>query len=285
MRLGGLLRGARKVAGLSGEALATRLHISQSKLSRIELGQSAPSPELATRWAATCTADPEHAGEITDLAERIATDVYPTPWHGRVRGGIARLQEEVADVEATGRLSLDWHPRLIPGLLQTPAYAREIFACAYSDGPELHAAVAARMARQALLYDPTQTVRFLIGEAAVRWPIATVPTLVGQLDRLLLFASDGTVDFGIVPFSAAFGAFSYHGWSLTAERDNDEPDLVEVELETVKVDITDPEQTAAYRDAFDRLSAVSLTGDAAAELIRQVRQELTSGKFTRGGGG
>lgn len=276
LRLGGLLRAARKLAGLSGETLAARLSISQSKLSRIELGQSAVSPELAVRWAASCQLDQERAEEITTLAERIATDVYPAPWHGRVRGGVARLQRDAADLEATGRLHLDWHPRLVQGLLQTPAYAREIFAAAHPDGPQLEAAVAARMARQSLLYDPTTTLRFLIGEAALRWPIATVPTLIGQLDRLLLFASDGTVDFGIVPFSAPFGAFSYHAWSILADRNDGEPDLVEIGLETAKVDITDPEQTGAYRQAFERLAAVALTGERAIGLIRHIRGELQS---------
>lgn len=90
----------------------------------------------------------------------------------------------------------------------------------YETGDGLdRAAVAARMARQALLYDPDRTLRFLIGE----------------------------------------------------------PDLIEVELETAKVDITDPEQTAVYREAFERLSAVALTGESAAELIRRIRRELLSG--------
>lgn len=248
--------------------------ISQSKLSRIELGQSTASPDLAARWAATCRVGSERAEEIAELSERIATDAYPAPWHGRVTGGIARLQRDVADVEATARLSLEWHPRLVPGLLQTPAYTREIFAYVHPDGAKLQEAVAARMARQGLLYDPARTIRFLIGEAALRWPVGTVTTLLAQLDRLVLFAGDGTVTFGIVPFSAPFGAFSYHGWRVLADRDNDEPDLVEVELETAKLDITDPEQTAAYREAFERLWAVAITGDAAAQMIREIRKSL-----------
>ncbi|HZX06727.1 DUF5753 domain-containing protein [Kribbella sp.] len=184
------------------------------------------------------------------------------------------MQRDVANLEATGKLHLDWHPRLVQGLLQTPAYAREIIAAAHPEGPQLDAAVAARMARQSLLYDPTTTLRFLIGEAALRWPIASMTTLVGQLDRLLLFASEGTVDFGIVPFEVPFGAFSYHAWSILAERANNEPDLVEIGLETAKVDITDPEQTTAYRDAFERMSLVALKGEAAVALIRRIRLEL-----------
>ena len=276
MKLGGLLRGARKLAGLSGVSLAETLGLSQSTLSRIELGQGAVSPDLAASWATACRLDPERTAEITALAELIATDVYAAPWHGQVSGGVARLQRDVAGVEATGRLHLDWHPRLVQGLLQTPDYAREIFRCAYPDGPELQAAVAARMARQALLFDSGTTLRFLIGEAALRWPIETARTLASQLDRLLLFLADGTANIGIVPFSAPFGAFSYHAWSVLAERDEGLPDLVEIGLETAKVDITDPEQTAAYREAFERLSAVALTGDRAVELIRRIRQELAA---------
>lgn len=91
----------------------------------------------------------------------------------------------------------------------------------------------------------------------------------------MLFASEGTVNLGIVPFSAPFGAFSYHGWSVLSERDNGEPDLVEIGLETAKVEITDPEQSVAYRDAFERLWDLSLRGDDAAELIRRIRRELS----------
>ncbi|MFC9694257.1 helix-turn-helix domain-containing protein [Kribbella sp. NPDC056951] len=275
-RLGGLLRGARKLAGLSGTELSARLGVSQSKLSRIELGQSSPTPDLAGRWSTICGISPERAGEISDLAEQIATETSPAPWHGRAADGIAQRQGRVSEVESASGLTLTWHPRLIPGLLQTPAYAREIFACTEMEQPELNTAVAARMARQALLYDPDRAVRLLVGEAALRWPIASVATLVAQLDRLSLFAADGTVRFGIVPFARPFGAFSYHAWSVMADRDDEEPDLVHVELETATVDITDPEQTAAYRDAFERLSALALTGDRAVDLIRRIRQELTA---------
>jgi hypothetical protein len=144
-----------------------------------------------------------------------------------------------------------------------------------TDQQDLNTAVASRMARQAVLYDPVRTVQLLVGEAALRWPIDSVATLVAQLDRLALFAADGTVRFGIVPFDRPFGAFSYHGWSVMAERDEEESDLVHIELETATVDITDPEQTAAYRDAFERLWDLALVGEDAAQLIRRIRRELS----------
>lgn len=267
-----MLRAVRKLAGISGEDLAARLGVSQSKVSRIELGQVGLTPDLASRWAEACGGNEDRTGEIVSLAERVATEASPFP--SRWADGITRFQHKVAGIEMSARLTLNWHPRLVPGLLQTPAYAREIFACAYPEGPELSQAVAARMARQAVLYDPSRTIRMVFGEAALRWPIATVPTLVAQLDRLALFAADGTVQFGIVPFDAPFGAFSYHGWIIRAERDDDEPDLVEVEVETAEVNIIDPAQTAAYRAAFEQLAAVAVYGDETAALIRRVRAEL-----------
>ena len=44
----------------------------------------------------------------------------------------------------------------------------------------------------------------------------------------------------------------------------------------VRLDITDPEQTGAYRQAFERLAAVALTGERAIGLIRHIRGELQS---------
>lgn len=272
--MGGLLRATRKLAGISGEELAARLGISQSTLSRLELGNGTCAPDLGGRWAAECGASVDRAAEIAGLIETIA--LASTPRHGRGKGDIARFQREVGDSEGLAGAMSVWSPRLVPGLLQTPAYAREVFACADLEVEELSSAVAARMARQAVLYDPARAIRLLLSEAALRWPIETVETQVAQLDRLALFAADGTVRFGVVPFRAPFGAFSYHGWTVRADQADDEPDEVRVELETAEVAITEPDQVASYRDAFERLAKVAVYGEQASAMIREIRAELAA---------
>lgn len=227
---------------------------------------------------AECGASPDRAAEIAALIEKIALDT--TLRHRREKGDIARFQREVADSEGLTGAMFVWSPRLVPGLLQTPAYAREVFACADLEDAELTAAVAERMARQAVLYDPARDIRLLFGEAALRWPIASMATLAAQLDRLTLFAADRSVRFGMVPFSAPFGAFSYHAWSIMADRNDGEPDIVSVELETARVTISDPGQVASYGDAFERLAEVALYGEDAAAMISGIRAQLVDAEST-----
>ncbi|MGH3906989.1 MAG: helix-turn-helix domain-containing protein, partial [Pseudonocardiaceae bacterium] len=51
-RLGLELRGLRRDAGLTGQQLAERVGLSQSTVSRIELGQTVPSVSDVEQWVA-----------------------------------------------------------------------------------------------------------------------------------------------------------------------------------------------------------------------------------------
>ncbi|MCO1595506.1 DUF5753 domain-containing protein [Micromonospora sp. RHAY321] len=80
------------------------------------------------------------------------------------------------------------HHLYVPGLLQTPDYARRIL----TEMVELHnldiadvdAAVSTRMQRQHLLYDAGKRFEFLLAEPVLRWLLASPDVMAGQLDRL-----------------------------------------------------------------------------------------------------
>jgi transcriptional regulator with XRE-family HTH domain len=123
-RLGLALRGLRLDAGLTGHQLAALSGLSQSAVSRIELGQAMPSLPDIDAWCQATRATAGEAAEIRGLAEAAAVETIS--WRGAARRGLPRLQDHVRDLEATATTLLDFQPVIIPGLLQTADYARQV---------------------------------------------------------------------------------------------------------------------------------------------------------------
>jgi transcriptional regulator with XRE-family HTH domain len=149
--LGAELARLRKMAGLGGRALATRLGISQAKVSRIETGLGVPSIPEINAWADAVGADADARRHLLRLLEAAWSDVEP--WRA-APAGRTHLQDEVREIEATARTVREFQPQLIPGLLQTPEYARRVFAVVDPHGQMDHdAAVTARLRRQEAFYE------------------------------------------------------------------------------------------------------------------------------------
>jgi len=75
-RLGDALRTLRAEIGLTGEQLAGRLGVSQSRISRIELGQQAAPADLVRRWAEVTKAQEDHCAELVQWADAASTELY-----------------------------------------------------------------------------------------------------------------------------------------------------------------------------------------------------------------
>lgn len=99
MRLGEALRAARANAGLSGEKLAERLGISQSRLSRIELGQQAAPADLVRCWAKVIGAPEARCAELVGWAEAASTEAVA--WRTAKTHSLVRLQQHTSDFHAS----------------------------------------------------------------------------------------------------------------------------------------------------------------------------------------
>src|SRR5215472_13198937 len=85
-RLGLALRGLRLDAGLTGQQLAGRAGLSQSTVSRIELGQSMPSMADIEAWAGAAGASAGQLAEVRGLAEAAAIETIS--WRRAERRGL-----------------------------------------------------------------------------------------------------------------------------------------------------------------------------------------------------
>ncbi|MFE7759367.1 helix-turn-helix domain-containing protein [Streptomyces sp. NPDC057429] len=111
-----------------------------------------------------------------------------------------------------------WHfaVSIVPGLLQTPGYAREVLAAGGYKGDELEQQVGARLGRQELLTseDPPP-FRTILSEAVLRTPLRDAAAWRGQLERLAEAGERGDVTVQVLPQSAGpHGLVSTDVWFL-----------------------------------------------------------------------
>jgi transcriptional regulator with XRE-family HTH domain len=271
-RLGLELRGLRLDAGLTGHELAERVGLSQSTVSRIELGQAFPGLSDVDRWAEVTGASQAQRSELREAAEAAALEAIS--WRKAARRGLPELQENVRDLEATAATILNFQPTIIPGLLQTADYARRLVQSGYPVGrPDIAAAVAARLDRQAILYDEAKHLEFVIAEAALRWRLGPPQMMLAQLDRVATLATLPNVTIGIIPQIAQVAAWHIHGFAILADRHDDSP-ITRVETLTTGLSIRDPEEVDRYLQAFRLLRESAVLDDEAQRLIRSLMAEL-----------
>lgn len=271
-RLGLALRGLRLDAGLTGHQLAEQAGLSQSTISRIELGQAVPSLPDVDAWARTTRASPEQHAELRKLTEAVAVETIS--WRKAARRGLPGLQQDVRELETTASTILNFQPTIVPGLLQTADYARRLVQSGYPGGrPDIAAAITARLERQAILYDETKHLEFVIAETALRWRLGPPQMMLAQLDRIASVATLPNLAIGIIPQAAEVTAWHVHGFALLDDRSGGSP-VVRVETLTTGLSISEPVAVERYREAFGRLREAAVFDEQAESLIRALAGEL-----------
>lgn len=234
----------------------------QATVSRIERGQSLPSPPTVRKWLDQTGADPATTERLLDLVEAALAE---TRGWGELLGDIGHAQGEARQRERDAALVRNFQPTVMPGLLQTPEYARALLSIGRTH--DVPAAVAMRIERQQVMFEPGRSFRFVVGEQVLRRPFGGPGVLSGQLDRLVSLSRLDTVEVAILPasFTGATGWSNFILWSPT-EGDR----FVSMELTHGAPDIHDPDDVALYEALWDRLWAAAAGGDDAVDLIREL---------------
>lgn len=264
-RLAAALKHLRARSGMSAVELGRILGWTQTRVSRAENAGRRVSVAEATAWADATSAPAALRAEVTRLAESTARDVRS--WWSVHAGGLAGRQQEIAAVEASSEIIRNTQ-HVVPGILQTAEYARHALRLANVSGQtDIAAAVAARMRRQEVLYDPSRRFEYVLPEAALRLRLTDDPAVArAQADRLLSLDTLPNISIAVLPFSVPQpvwpGAFVLYEVP-------DEP-LVVIETLTDEVIIGEEQQVTVYREAFARLRAASVTDEEAHLIIRTV---------------
>lgn len=250
----------RKAAGLTGDELAARLGWTRSKVPKLENGRQMPTEADLAAWAEAC-GQPAGAEEL----HRLLTEAQAVhrQWRHQLRAGHAALQTEFdALVRPASRIRM-FEIMLIPGLLQTPDYARyralEAVRLHGTAAEQVDETVVARMRRQEVLYDTSKAFEFVVCEAAFRYLLCPAQVMRGQLDRLLGVLGLGHITLGVIPPGKELGVAPMVGFLMA-------DDVTVIESFT-SMDTLRGEESEKYTAIADGLLADAVTGDSARELI------------------
>ena len=271
LEFGDRLRHLREQAGLTGTELATGLGWQQSKVSKIERGKQTPSDGDVLDWCAALDLPDEAVAELR--SELRTLRVEQIAWRRQLRKGHQARQDKAARTAQTATVMRGVAIMAVPGLLQTPDYARAIFTSQVGllEVPDdVEAAVAARAERQRVLYDSTKQIDILIAEAALLHPVCDRVVLAGQIDRLISVIGLSTVRFGILPAGRQLPHLLPHGYWILDDRV-----LVETAAEELRIE--DPDQVALYQRLTDRLWSAAVEGDEARGVLARIASTLVAG--------
>lgn len=273
-RLAARLRALRAAAGLSGNRLAQQLGWPQPRVSKLETGRQIPTDDDLAAWVAATRAGQD---QVTELAELLsAARIEYATWRGvqRTAGGLAGRHAERATWEAATTRIAEYQPAMIPGLVQTAAYARALLTSPLAAAMNItqadaDALVAERVKRQDILYQPGRTIEIVVGEAALSNTPSTVDVLVGQLDRLISFAELPSLQLGVVPRHVPMPIAPLACFALYDDN------FVLVETLTGEQRLDDPDEVAIYITAFDQLRDAAAIGPDAVALLRRVMADIS----------
>jgi transcriptional regulator with XRE-family HTH domain len=156
-------------------------------------------PKTVSRWLTEGRVPhPRHRARTAKILSKDIEDIFPDTPRRRELAWLRPWVEIEREAE-----SLRWYESaVLPGLLQTEAYARAVLGCGPLGGDEVESHVAVRLRRQAAVFGRTRPPLFvaIIDEFALR---RGSPDLMHpQLDHLIAMAMRPNVLLRILPLSA-----------------------------------------------------------------------------------
>jgi transcriptional regulator with XRE-family HTH domain len=265
-RLAAILRGLREQSGMSTYELAAALEWSQPRVSRMERGRIAATADDVEAWADATQATAPVRDELTQLAYDAWTEARS--WRMSHRHGLAGRQRSMGATERQATLVRHFQPEAVPGLLQSPAYARRVIEMADVTGQrDIDEAVAARLERQQILREPGRDFRWVLTEGALRWRPGAAEIMTEQRGHLLAAAALEAVNLAVIPYEREALEAYIHPFTIY---DLPGAPMVLTEQYSRETEISDPGEVAVYARVFGTLGESALHGAEALEFIRSV---------------
>jgi transcriptional regulator with XRE-family HTH domain len=259
---GAELRRLREQAGLLQDQLGERVFCSGTYVGQFESAVRRPQAADVSRLFDDVLGSGEHLQRLCRLARRSKHPDYFA---------------DAAELEKLATTISEYAPMLVPGLLQTEAYARALTRAAQIFAPqeEIEGHVTARMERARLLDDATAPELWVIvHEAALRVPVGGPVVMAEQLDRLADWASDRhRVLLQVLPFAA--GAPAFLNGTVINLTFSDSPTVTYTESAYAGQLIDEPALVAQYRKAYDLVRAAALAPEASLNLIASVAKDYS----------
>jgi transcriptional regulator with XRE-family HTH domain len=262
---GAMLRYHREQAGLSRPDLARQVSKSVSLIQAIELGQRAATPEVTADLEQALSAD----GALTRLREEIGDGLGYQPYPSWFQDWVASERE--------ARKLRSFEPLLVPGLLQTEAYARSIFQARFGmTAEEIDERVAARLKRHEVMAREQPPVLWVIvDETVLRRPVGGPEVMREQVNHLVDAAQQPCVSVQVI--ASTVGAYRGLSTGPFAIADFEDAPAVGYQETACQGQFIDRrEDIESLSECWDTLVREALPWAASQALLEEVAKSWTS---------
>ena len=270
-KVGSELRRLRERAELSADQAAAQLGPgwSRFKVIRIEKAQTKPTAKQITAMLDLYGDDGQRAA-LMELYEHSWRRGWWTDYSDVFRGSYVALEDDAARID-------EWSPQVVPGLLQTDEYAREVIRAGWpGDEAGVHRRVQARMTRKALLgrTDPAApSLTAILDEAVLRRPIGGPDVMRAQLRALLDAARRPNVTIRVLPFDAGTHAGLDGPFIILGFPEEIAPDVAYVGTRIGDGYAEDAATVRSIRVDYEALQAAALPPEESLERIAALTKE------------
>ncbi|RCG27916.1 XRE family transcriptional regulator [Sphaerisporangium album] len=197
-------------------------------------------------------------------------------WEQCRSDGNQRWFYEWLEVEQQALTLRTWQPTLVPGLLQTPDYARTMLAGrpgASSD--DVERAVEARLDRQAILTrERPPMIWAVLDEMVLQRPIGGAAVMEGQLNHLLAIAEHPRITLQIVPLDAGCTAALRAGFIIAQIRDG--RDIVYLDTAGKGQVTAHSKEVRNIQLRYEAVRTSALAQNASLSLVREWMQKWST---------
>lgn len=279
-QLGRHLRDLRNQARLTVKAAAGELEWSEAKMWRIETGQTSLR-SLDVQAMCKVYGAPD---ELTDGLMGLAKETKGRGWWHSYGDVIPESFDLYIGLEEAADQLCWYSSELVPGLVQTPDYARTLIR---ADNPgvsdeEIERRVHVRIARQALLTRVTArpTIRIVLNEAILRRTVGGKEVMAAQLEQLIAVMAYPNVSIRVVGFEAGLhhgvmsGPFVMMRFPDHGDGRNTEPPTVYMDGFTGDLYLDKPTEIERYDTAFNAIWTSALDEASSRNLLERSAREL-----------
>ncbi|MEU5995926.1 helix-turn-helix transcriptional regulator [Spirillospora sp. NPDC047418] len=270
-RLARELRELRERADLRPEDAAQRLGWSRQKVMRIERALTkASSNDLNAVMDLYGVTSPQR-----DALLQLAKDAWKRGWWTAYRdifaGTYLSLEDEASQIR-------EWQPQVVPGLLQTPDYAREVVMAFTSEAADIERRVAARMTRRSILSRPNAPeLHVVLDEAILHRRMGSAETMRAQFESLLTDSRRPHVELRVLSFHQGRHPGLNGGFVVLSFEVGIDPDIAYLETPGGDIYLESEDDVTRRRVVFDELSEMAMSPDESEARIERAAREITDG--------
>ncbi|MFE3205820.1 helix-turn-helix domain-containing protein [Embleya sp. NPDC059237] len=266
--LGSMLRDLRTERGVGLQTAAEVVRGSRSKISRLERGESPPKHhDVMDLLRAYGVREPATLATVEDLLRK--SDEKPW-WHRYADVTPGWLRRLISLEESATRIST-WEVHVVPGLLQTPAYARAVIAGGLPDAEphEIDQRVALRRGRQEVLGNGQRTEMLiaLMDESVLQRPVGGARVMADQMGFLLEAIERRWVQVRIVRFASATDLTPPSSMTLLRFPHGGPQEMVYLEHVEAATYISRSRDVERYRALLERLYLAAESRSRSKEMI------------------